>query len=290
MTSARTDRLRQSSEDLNVIESYESSTSTSEEGKGQITRREDDGWIGWSKKLPGLGIMLVIAGVLVNQTINVVVKKTAMPALLLLLWRDGLRLATVDLPLLTFYNKNPFPRGQRLLLIGRGLIVGTQMAVQFYAVKLLPLADFTMISCIKPAFVTLLSCIFLKEACGIFEIFNLVLVLAGITFVIQPHFIFGAREVEYTLEMVYAVLALVGATLLGSLITIILRHLRKMHWAPLASSVRIVNLPGYLPAVLLLSQECLPACGRDRLEVLALMVFGFLAQVLVLSLCLPFED
>ena len=119
------------------------------------------------------------------------------------------------------------------------------MAVQFYAVKLLPLADFTMISCIKPAFVTLLSCIFLKEACGIFEIFNLVLVLAGITFVIQPHFIFGAREVEYTPEMVYAVLALVGATLLGSLITIILRHLRKMHWAPLASSVRFVNLPGY---------------------------------------------
>ena len=245
MTSAQTDRLGQSSEDLNVIESDESSTSTLEEGRRQIQRGEDDGWIGWSKKLPGLGIMLVIAGVLVNQTINVVVKKTAMPALLLLLWRDGLRLATVDLPLLTFYNKNPFPQGQRLLLIGRGLIVGTQMAVQFYAVKLLPLADFTMISCIKPAFVTLLSCIFLKEACGIFEIFNLVLVLAGITFVIQPQFIFGAREVEYTPEMVYAVLALVGATLLGSLITIILRHLRKMHWAPLASSVRFVNLPGY---------------------------------------------
>ena len=80
---------------------------------------------------------------------------------------------------------------------------------------------------------------------------------------------------------------LVGATLLGGLITIILRHLRKMHWAPLASSVRFVNLPGYLPAVLLLDQECLPACGRDRLEVLALMVFGFLAQVVVLSSCLP---
>ena len=243
------------------------------------------GWISKATKLPGLGILLVIAGVLVNQTINVVVKKTAMPALLLLLWRDGLRLATVDAPLLIFYNKNPFPRGQRLLLVVRGVAVGTQMAVQFYAVKLLPFADFTMINCIKPAFVTLLSCIFLKEPCGIFEVFNLILVFAGITFVIQPQFIFGIREVEYTPEMVYAVLALVGSTILGSLITIILRHLRKMHWAPMASSVRFINLPGYLPVVLLLGQECLPACGQERVEVLALMVFGFLAQVLgILSL------
>ena len=259
------------------------------EGVGDLLQRGDDGegggWIGNIKKLPGLGILLVIAGVLLNQTINVVVKKTAMPALLLLLWRDGLRLAAVDVPLLIYYAKNPFPKGQRLLLVVRGIAVGTQMAVQFYAVKLLPLPDFTMINCIKPAFVTLLSCIFLKEPCGLFEVFNLILVFAGITFVIQPQIIFGTREVEYTPEMMYAVLALVAATILGSLITIILRHLRKMHWAPMASSVRFINLPGYLPVVLLLSQQCLPACGQDRVEVLALMAFGFLAQVLgILSL------
>ena len=171
---------------------------------------EGAGWIRNVKKLPGLGILLVIAGVLVNQTINVVVKKTTMPALLLLLWRDGLRLAAVDAPLLIYYAKNPFPKGQRLLLVVRGIAVGTQMAVQFYAVKLLPLADFTMINCIKPAFVTLLSCTFLKEPCGLFEVFNLILVFAGITFVIQPQFIFGRGGAEYTPDMMYAMLALVG--------------------------------------------------------------------------------
>ena len=45
-------------------------------------------------------------------------------------------------------------------------------------------------------FVTLLSCLFLKEACGLFEIFNLLLVLGGITLVIQPPFIFGKGEVN----------------------------------------------------------------------------------------------
>ena len=173
---------------------------------------EGAGWIRNVKKLPGLGILLVIAGVLVNQTINVVVKKATMPALLLLLWRDGLRLAAVDAPLLIYYAKNPFPKGQRLLLVVRGIAVGTQMAVQFYAVKLLPLADFTMINCIKPAFVTLLSCIFLKEPCGLFEVFNLILVFAGLTFVIQPQFIFGRGGVEYTPDMMYAMLALVGGS------------------------------------------------------------------------------
>ena len=284
-------RLQDSSlshDNVDISEAEQRSTS-GEEGESEVVPRgengEGGGWLASVKKLPGLGILLVIAGVLVNQTINVVVKKTMMPALLLLLWRDGLRLATVDMPLLIYYAKNPFPKGQRLLLVVRGIAVGTQMAVQFYAVKLLPLADFTMINCIKPAFVTLLSCVFLKEACGLFEVFNLVLVFAGITFVIQPQFIFGTREVEYTPEMVYAAVALVGSTILGSLITIILRHLRKMHWAPCASSVRFINLPGYLPVVLLLGQQCLPACGQERVEVLALMTFGFLAQVLgILSL------
>ena len=42
----------------------------------------------------------------------------------------------------------------------------------------------TFLSC-NQVFVTLLSCIFLKEACGLFEIINLVLVLGGITLVIQ---------------------------------------------------------------------------------------------------------
>ena len=45
-------------------------------------------------------------------------------------------------------------------------------------------------------FVTLLSCLFLKEACGLFEIFNLALVIGGIVLVVQPPFIFGTGEVN----------------------------------------------------------------------------------------------
>ena len=45
-------------------------------------------------------------------------------------------------------------------------------------------------------FVTLLSCLFLKEACGLFEIFNLALVIGGITLVVQPPFMFGTGEVN----------------------------------------------------------------------------------------------
>ena len=80
------------------------------------------------------------------------------------------------------------------LLALRGLADGVNLMMQFYAVKVLPLGDVTMMNCIKVnchnitsswtvpccfgqiAFVNLFSCIFLKEPCGIPEIISILLV------------------------------------------------------------------------------------------------------------------
>ena len=93
------------------------------------------------------------------------------------------------------HNKlNPFPRDKMWLLALRGLADGVNLMMQFYALKVLPLGDVTMMSCIKVnchnltnsyttpccfgqiAFVNLFSCIFLKEPCGIPEIISILLV------------------------------------------------------------------------------------------------------------------
>ena len=44
------------------------------------------------------------------QVGNVVVKKMTLHPFVLLLWRDGLRLGTQDLPLMAMAGHNPFPR------------------------------------------------------------------------------------------------------------------------------------------------------------------------------------
>merc|ERR1712179_211051 len=117
------------------------------------------------------------------------------------------------------------------LLVIRGLAAGVYVAGGCYALQTLPLADVTMIAAIRPVFISLLSYVFLKESCGLFEVINLLLVFAGITFVIQPPFIFqtSGLDVEYSTHMFYTALALIVTTAVSSILTVVLRYLRTMH-------------------------------------------------------------
>ena len=145
-----------------------------------------------------------------------------------------------------------------------------------------------MIASTKPVFVTLLSCIFLKEACGVFEVLTLAMVVGGITLVIQPPFLFGG-EVVYTSHMLTTAMVLLATTAFSSVVTIILRHLRSMHWAAINGSVRFVTILEYLPFVLHLGLGCLPACGEERLTLLLLAAIGTAVQT-TMTLSLKVEE
>ena len=259
------------------------------EGKGRRTEGGQLAWMGKIKKLPGLGILLVIAAVILGQISNVLVKKMTLDPFVLVLWRDVLRMVTIDTPLFTLFMVPPFPQGSRIMLVLRGIIAGLAIAVSAYAIRLLPLVDVSMILAIKPVFVTLLSCIFLKEACGVYEMFNLILVLGGITLVLQPPFIFTTSEAAYTPHMFYTALVLVAVTALSSSIFVILRHLRHLHWVTLAGSLRFFTLLEYLPVVLVLGTQCLPACGKERTDLLLLSIFASMTQALNI-ISLKFEE
>ena len=87
---------------------------------------------------------------------------------------------------------------------------------------------------------------------------------------------------EYTSEMMYTALALVAVTALGSIIPIILRHLKHMHWAALATSSRMITVAVYLPLLLAMGDACLPSCGLERYQILLLMVTAFTQQTLAI--------
>lgn len=240
-------------------------------------------------KLPGFGVLLAILCVLWGQAGAVVVKKMTLHPFILLLWRDLLRLTTQDTPLMLMYGEDPFPKGSRLLLVLRAIATGLNVAGRTYAVRYLPIADVTMIASIRPVCVSLLSCIFLKEACGIFEMITLCLVFTGVTLVIQPPFIFGTEHSEYTPHMMYTALMLIIITAISSAVPIVLRHLRRMHWAALGGSARFITIFEHLSVVLFLGIQCLPECGEERLLVLVLSVIGTLVQT-TQTLSLKYEE
>ena len=71
-----------------------------------------------------------------------------------------------------------------------------------------------------------------------FELLTLCLVFTGVTLVIQPPFIFGTEQSEYTPHMMHTAFMLIAITAISSAVPIVLRHLRAMHWAALGGSAR----------------------------------------------------
>ena len=157
--------------------------------------------------------------------------------------------------------------------------VGILLMAHFYAVRYLPLADVMMISSIKPVFITLLSCIFLKEACGLLEILNLILVISGIFLVVQPSIVFGSTDQEYSSHMMYTAIGLMVANAIGGVISVIIRYLKDMHWAALAISTRIFGVMEMFAVCAVMGLFCIPECGFERWSILVLAVIGCVVQM-----------
>ena len=229
------------------------------------------------EKVPGAGILLVVLAVCVFQGSNVLTKKMTVHPLMTVLLADLLKFTYIA-PFTVYGGDAPFPRGRTMLVVARGFCAGLQLVGHYYAIKHLPISDITMISSIKPVFSTLLACIFLRESCGVFEIVNLLLVVTGIGLVVQPSFIFGQTDSQYDQQMFYAALGLCIAQALGSSVTVILRHLRDIHWAALGISTRIFSVIEISIALGVMGLYCLPSCGADRWRIVAVAVFGNITQ------------
>ena len=114
-------------------------------------------------------------------------------------------MATVVTPATIAGGDNPFPPGKWHLVVVRGLVAGGQLLAHFYAVRHLPLSDVMMLASIKPVSGTLLARLVLKEAVGVAEVVNLVLVVAGLCLVVQPSFVFGDTGQQYDQHMMASV-------------------------------------------------------------------------------------
>ena len=85
-----------------------------------------------------------------------------------------------------------------------------------------------MISATSPMFTTIQARFFLKEKIATADTINLILVFAGIIFIVKPPFIFGQSEIyQEDPEALYAIVALVlGSISLQATVYTILRMLK----------------------------------------------------------------
>ncbi|MFO7771940.1 MAG: DMT family transporter [Roseovarius gahaiensis] len=141
---------------------------------------------------PGWGIFwMVVTGVMfVGVTAMVKVLGTRIPAPQAAFLRYSLGLVFL-LPVLGQLRRARFDRPTWTLFIGRGVAHTVAVALWFYAMARIPIADVTAMNYLSPVYVTLGAALFLGETLALRRIMAVVAALIGALIILRP----GFREV-----------------------------------------------------------------------------------------------
>ncbi|MCL4156990.1 UNVERIFIED_CONTAM: hypothetical protein GTU68_030645 [Idotea baltica] len=227
-----------------------------------------------------MGLVMAVASSLMFSLCSLLVKVLEeVPSTELAVFRFvGVLLPT--LPLVIARGDTLFPKGQRCILILRGIFGTTSLLLQFYAFQHLALGDASVIVFSAPVFVALFARIFLKEACGLFQASLILLTLAGVTLITRPPWLFGHLSDTYTPSEWKGAMAAFLGTIVAANVYVMLRVLKNLHYSVVLLDFAVVAL-FITPTVTFAStQGCVPPCGSRRWMIIAIGILSFLGQVL----------
>lgn len=200
------------------------------------------------------------------------------------------------IPIMIYKQEDVFPSGKRLILLLRCFVGTTGLMLSFYAFRHMPLADASVIIFSTPVFVAIFAKLFLKEPCGVFNIFTILLTLFGVILITRPAILFGdttsANEQISDRESsnnVWGAVAAISSTLFGANAYVTLRALKGIHYSVIMSNFGAFALVYTIAISWLFDVICLPYCNPDRWLVIALAIFSFLGQIL-LTISLQIEE
>lgn len=245
---------------------------------------------------PYLGLVLATLSSLFFSLCSVIVKGLVHvhPMQLAACRFVGVLLPTI--PILIRRGDQVFPKGRRIMLLLRSFVGTTGLMLSFYAFRLMPLADASVIVFSVPVFVAIFARLFLKEPCGFWNVVCVGLTLIGVVLITRPPMLFGssvpalsAVEDEPEPANVWGAVAAFSATLFGANAYVLLRALKGLHYSVIMTNFGTFALFQTLFTTWGLGQLCWPACGTDRLLVVALALFSFGGQIL-LTISLQLEQ
>lgn len=242
---------------------------------------------------PYLGLVLATLSSLFFSLCSVIVKwMTDVDPMALAAYRYiGVLLPAI--PIVIYKEQPIFPSGKRIMLLLRSFTGTASLMLSFYAFRHMPLADASVIVFSVPVFTAIFARMFLKEPCGLFNIFSVVLTLIGVVLITRPPILFGDSidslgDSEQHTE-IWGAVAAFSATLFGANAYVLLRALKGIHFAVIMTNFGCFALVMCLMVTWGIGALCAPPCGTDRYLIVALALFSFGGQIL-LTLALQMEQ
>ncbi|XP_022902946.1 solute carrier family 35 member G1 [Onthophagus taurus] len=244
-------------------------------------------------RCPYLGLILAMLSSLFFSLCSVIVKwLTDIDPMALAAYRYlGVLLPAI--PIVIYKQEALFPDGKRVILLLRSFTGTAALMLSFYAFRHMPLADASVIVFSVPVFTGIFARIFLKEPCGLFSIFSIILTLIGVVLITRPSFLFydtiDSLGNSQETSTIWGAVAAFSATLFGANAYVLLRALKGIHFAVIMTNFGAFALTLCVIVTYLIGGLCLPMCGMDRYLIVALAFFSFLGQIL-LTIALQIEQ
>lgn len=244
-------------------------------------------------KCPYLGLILATLSSLFFSLCSVIVKwMVDVDPMALAAYRYfGVLLPAI--PMVIYRTEPVFPKGKRLMLLMRSFTGTASLMLSFYAFRHMPLADASVIVFSVPVFTAIFARMFLKEPCGLFNAFSVILTLIGVVLITRPPLLFGngvnslGGSNEHT--SMWGAVAAFSATLFGANAYVLLRALKGIHFSVIMTNFGAFALVQCILVTWFIGALCLPQCGKDRYLIVALALFSFGGQIL-LTLALQLEQ
>ncbi|KAF5287174.1 hypothetical protein FQR65_LT12303 [Abscondita terminalis] len=242
---------------------------------------------------PYLGLILATLSSLFFSLCSVIVKwMTDVDPIALAAYRYiGVLLPAI--PIVVYKQERIFPKGKRIMLLLRSFTGTAALMLSFYAFRHMPLADASVIVFSVPVFTTVFARMFLKEPCGIFSVFSVILTLIGVVFITRPPLLFSetvdALGNSTEKSGIWGAVAAFSATLFGATAYVLLRALKGIHFSVIMTNFGSFALVQCLLVTWIIGGLCVPPCGADRYFIVALALFSFGGQIL-LTVALQMEQ
>ncbi|XP_017771121.1 PREDICTED: solute carrier family 35 member G1 [Nicrophorus vespilloides] len=244
-------------------------------------------------RCPYLGLILATLSSLFFSLCSVIVKwMTDVDPMALAAYRYlGVLLPAI--PIVIYKGEPLFPKGKRIMLLLRSFTGTAALMLSFYAFRHMPLADASVIVFSVPVFTAIFARMFLKEPCGLFNAFSVVVTLIGVILITRPPILFSETVESFgdsnQKTGVWSAVAAFSATLFGANAYVLLRALKGIHFSVIMTNFGSFALVQCLIVTWAIGALCMPRCGTDRLLIVALAFFSFLGQIL-LTLALQLEQ
>ncbi|KAK9874137.1 hypothetical protein WA026_002492 [Henosepilachna vigintioctopunctata] len=242
---------------------------------------------------PYLGLILATLSSLFFSLCSVIVKFTTDVDPMALAAYRYLGVLLPAIPIVIYRQEEILPRGKRIILFLRSFTGTAALMLSFYAFRHMPLADASVIVFSVPVFTAIFARMFLKEPCGLFNVFSVILTLIGVVLITRPAALFGNTIDSFgdsdAKTDIWVAVAAFSATLFGANAYVLLRALKSIHFSVIMTNFGSFALTQCLLVSYFIGALCLPPCGSDRYLIVALAVFSFLGQIL-LTLALQLEQ